>query len=198
MMRGKIGNILFKLGFLFIYMSPVCTVMTVLNIAAPDDICHFETCCDWTSYRSINAYINIVAILYAIGFGLFLYRKTKNVSDGEERAGTCSKQSYEYIPTLATLLAFATIESNSLRGLIAFGILWIFLFLIFRHIPFIYTSPIFPVIGYNAYKCTIDGKERICISRDEIAEGASILYMRVSENVYYCTVNKNGKTGVCQ
>lgn len=178
-------NVLFKLGLLFVYMLPVSVVIVIMTLAKPEvDYC--GECVDWTSSYSVMAYINIAICIYAGAFMGFLALKTGNSYDNDMAITDLSPCEYDYIPTMATLLAFASLDYSGTRGVAAFFVLLSFLFLILLKTPFCYSSPILPILGFRVYKGMAGNNELVIISRKCIAgQQCSCGYLKITQNIIY-------------
>lgn len=178
-------TVLFKLGLLFVYMLPVSIVIVIMTLAKPDvDYC--GECVDWTSPFSIIAYLNVAICLFAGLFLGFLALKRENSYDNDIEISDISQCEYDYIPTMATLLAFVSLDFSGIRGVIAFFVLLTFLFLIILEVPFSYSSPMFPILGFRVYKGKAGNTNLIIISKKSIVgPQCKCGYLKITSNIIY-------------
>ena len=180
---------MFKFGLLAIYFLPVSVVMVILNIAKPDvDYC--GECIDWCSHKSILAYINLGIIVYAIGTLFVLFDKKDNAADNDTKVEKIKQYEYDYIPTMATLLAFVAFDYSDIRSIAVFVFMLLFLYLIISSTPICYSSPIYPIMGFIIYKGNIGDKEVVIITREKInVDSCRFCYIKVTDTIYYLCKN---------
>ena len=168
-----------------LYFLPVSVVMVILNIAKPDvDYC--GECIDWCSNKSILAYLNIGIIIYAVGTLFVLFDKKDNAADNDTTVEKIKQYEYDYIPTMATLLAFVAFDYSDIRSIAVFVFMLFFLYLIVFSTPLFYSSPIYPIMGFIIYKGYIGDKEVVIITREKInGDSCRFCYIKVTDTIYY-------------
>ena len=120
------------------------------------------------------------------GISLLKY-KGKNVSDQlPQKTKKIEEWDYDYLPAIVTLMAMVTFDYNSLRGLLFFVLLILFLFLIFAQTTTFYNSALYKAVGLKIYQVDFDNLENCkIITFHKLNGGTTVSLKHIKGNIYF-------------
>ena len=138
-------------------------------------------------YENIVCLISLAIILYSIVSWFLLKYKGKNVSDQlHQKTKKIEEWDYDYLPAIVTLMAMVTFDYNSLRGLLFFVLLILFLFLIFAQTTTFYNSALYKAVGLKIYQVDFDNLENCkIITFHKLNGGTTVSLKHIKGNIYF-------------
>lgn len=180
----------YAFGLYAFYMLPIMIIFPIQLLGKNDYAYAYGS--DFLSFQSIVAYVCLLMVIVGCVFVCMIYFKLDSVATGIVSVKNEHHLEFEYVPTIATLLAFVTFDYSCWRGLLIFLILMLFLALIAMNTPLFYTSPLFPNVGIHVYQITRTNNTQIIgLVKGELKDVKQLCCFKLSRNIYYCKVSKS-------
>lgn len=150
--------------------------------------------CEFIGFANLLTINNIVAfgsVFMLLLGGLFYYQflnKLKSDLDLPVTITSIENINYEYFALLITIISLIAFDFTTIRGLILLTVLLVVLCAIFIKTELFFSNPSFALLGFHIYRAetnNINISSVILISKDKIAIGDKIKYLRISEKVYF-------------
>ena len=183
-------NLWHAFGFYAFYMLPILLIFPIQYLGKNDYPYTYSG--DFLSYQSLVGYVCLLMLARGLFFIYWLYWELDSVATGVATVKDVKRLDFDYVPTIATLLAFVTFDYSTWRGFVIFLILMIFLAFVAMNTSLFYTSPLFPCIGIRLYEVTSSNNgNMICLVKGPLKQGNQMYCTRLMRNIYYCKVPKS-------
>lgn len=136
-----------------------------------------------------NSVILYSAIIFtSAGFaGLSITFYVLNRVSGEFKQATKIKPAsiinFEYF--LAYIIPFVAIDIDSTRQLLAYGILFIFIGVLYIRTELIYVNPTLSMLGYNLFKIQADDENIVLITKNSYQQALNNPIVAIGNDLYY-------------
>ena len=176
-----------KLGLFSLYLLPVAILGVITNIGKPrlgGSMVSLESF-SWCSYEALVSYIFVGLIVSSM---LTVWYLKQLRQWGEDISVTPKRKDvykYDYVPTLATLIVFVTMDCSTLRGFVIFCAFMAVIAVAFGKMQVEYCLPTLSLVGFEVCYIYIDGKRVIVVSSEPIKEGEFIYLKRISDGMYF-------------
>ena len=135
--------------------------------------------------NSIILYASITTL--SVGFvGLFITFYVLNRISGEYKQATSinpeSKINFQYF--LAYIIPFVAIDMDSMRQIVAYAVLFIFLGILYIRTELIYVNPTLTMLGYHLLKIKINDEDILLITKNSFEKALKNPVVLIGRGLY--------------
>ena len=138
-------------------------------------------------YDSRIIFYSSIAFSIAGFVGLSITFYVLNKISGDFKKATKIKPAsiinFEYF--LAYIIPFVAIDIDSMRQLLAYGILFVFIGLLYIRTELIYVNPTLSMLGYNLFKIEADNENIVLITKNSYQQALSNPIVPIGNDLYY-------------
>lgn len=129
-----------------------------------------------------------VSAIVAVSFvGLMITFYVLNRISGEYKQAKditpASKVNFQYF--IAYVIPFIAIDMDSTRQLVAYGVLFVFIGILYIKTELLYVNPTLTMLGYHLFKVTTDNESIMLISRNNHKKVLNDPIVSISQDLYF-------------
>ena len=184
--RRKVDLYVLSLALLFVFFI-------ILTAKLPDGPFAITDLMAWKALVTINPISTISLIL--LGYCFYAYKKfdfdLKGATDIPFEIKKIEGINYEHLTFLATyVVPLISFDFGSGRHMIVLALLLIVMGVIYIKTDLFYANPSLALLGFHIYRAdgnfkTGDRGGIILVSRERIAQGQRVSYIKLDERIYY-------------